>query len=452
MSKIIYAAAVLILSNLLCSVACVSSAEKEAMYSEILARAQVRRDAIRVAPSQDWNKKGRLRTFSVEQAQLIEDVTLAFGVSMTVSEKFKYFGRLMGELGIAEEPVRFSRFQELSGIVTRHERGQEMSRGDTSKIEPEVLEQLEAMLSENPMLTYTVAVEKLQKRGGRVKLPPRAYLENWLRYRRKVLGFLKLLQDPSDEKMSSNDAPVTNDLADDDFTCSFSVFSDDLEGGRDEGEGECCEEKEVSDEEKDRKRSSACGSSDAACPATKRLRLDEKEEMYSTLLANAHARRPFKEIGTKKCTKEHSELIADVVKTCGPMLAKEQYEVLRRLISDLGIFGMSRSSFNHHAVSLRKQLGCSLANRVRIGLDPDIANFIKSLVDKDYAVSATKAFAALQRKNLSASFGDVQRWIKSYKTQVQEKAKKLRDKPRDEETPPTKTSGSKCTPSSRRRG
>jgi hypothetical protein len=231
---------------------------------------------------------------------------------MKVSEKFEYFVKLMGELGVPENPVSLRRFRELSGIVTRHDRGQEMSSGDTSKIRPEVSEKLEAMLSENPILTYTDAVKALKKRGGLVKLPPRDYCENWLRYRRKVLGFLKLLQDPSDEKMSSNDAPVTNDLGDDDFSCLFSVFSDDPQGDMDEEEvideekdkerSACTasdaaeadkdgEEEEVSDEdgkevsdddEKHRKRSAACGSSDAACPAPKRFRLDKKEKMYST--------------------------------------------------------------------------------------------------------------------------------------------------------------------------
>ena len=94
-------------------------------------------------------------------------------------------------------------------------------------------------------------------------------------------------------------------------------------------------------------------------------------------------------------------------------------------------------------------MGCSLANRVRIGLDPEIVNLIKSLVDADYTVTATIAFAELQRMNLSASFGDVQRWIKSYKTQVQQKARKQQDTPSDEETPPPRTSGRKCTPSAR---
>lgn len=84
-SEMVFTAALYILAHLLHSVDCVSPSEREAMYGEVLARAQQRK-VVADASVGKLNKMGRPRMYSVEQAQLIKDVTLHFGDAISSAD------------------------------------------------------------------------------------------------------------------------------------------------------------------------------------------------------------------------------------------------------------------------------------------------------------------------------------------------------------------------------
>jgi hypothetical protein len=395
MTKMFLSTAVLILSHFLNSVDCVSGAEKEAMYSEILARAHQRK-ATSAAPVAGTGNKCNRRKYSAQQAQLIQDVTLIFGSAITVSEKFEYFKRLMTELGIAEDPVSINRFHDFTSLINRHMTGENPYVGERSKIGPEASEKLHKMLSENPKLTYIDAFQELRKmRVG--PLPPPTYVQNWIQNRRKESGFLKMLVEPF---------VYPSAVAIDGLPCSVSAFADDQEGEK------------VQDIVCGSKRK---GSADAIIlPARKWGRLVD-EEVYNNLLVKARSR---VQPGSSKdqYTIEHSELIADVVTTCEFLTVGEQYEVFRLLSEDLEILEMSRKLFYARARSARKRTGCSAKSRAL--LNPETAKVMKSIFETNPEISAAEAHEALQARGFDVpSLDDVRNWLKNHKSYLKRASK-----------------------------
>ena len=412
MSKILLAAAVFILSHFLLSVdCCVSSAVKEAMYLDILARAQQRRATVTPFP-QDLGEGGGRRKYSREQAQLINDVTLIFGNSMTVAEKFYQFKLLMTELGISEEPVSIQRFHEFSGIINREKSRQDKSsyRGKTSKIGAPVSEKLTHLLSEKTSLTCEEAFEALEK-SGVVPLPSMKDIQGWLSYRRKVSGFLKLLGEPGlDRKTAMDD---TN-LDDDDFSCLFSLLLNDNE----EGETHLQQEDGVFN---GKRKAGDDLSAETPLPVNKKV----CGEIYNTLLMNARARRGKNSSARDgyKFTSEHSSLVSDVVRSCESLNIGEQFEVFRELSADLNIFEMSKSIFYGRAKSVRESSGCSVARRSL--LDPQTVKLLKSLIQTNPKISDEEAYEALLcKEDNMPSFDIVRKWLKNQKSYLHRIAKK----------------------------
>ena len=411
MSKL-FLAAVFIHSHFLLSVdCCVSSAVKEAMYGEILARAQQRR-VTQTAPSQDLAEGGGRRKYSREQAQLINDVTLIFGNSMTVADKYNQFKLLMTELGINEEPVSIQRFHEFSGFINRDKSRPDKSsnRGKRPKIGTPVSEKLTHMLFEKPSLSSKEAFEALEK-SGVVPLPSLKDIQEWLNYRRKVGGFLKLLGEPGlDRKTAMDD---TN-LDDDDFSCLFSLLTDDNEAGETNLQQE--------DEEHNGKRKAGDDlSSETPLPVNKKV----CGEIYNTLLMNARARRGDNSSARDgfKFTSEHSSLVSDVVRSCESLNVGEQFEVFRELSADLNIFEMSKSIFYDRAKLVRESSGCSAASRSLLG--PETFKVLKSLIQTNPKISAEEAYEALLGKEDNMpSFDDVRKWLKNQKSYLHRIAKK----------------------------
>ena len=357
MSKIFLAAAVSILSHFLLSVDCVSSAEMETMHREIIARVEQRRATSAAAP-EDLEKIGRPRKLSAEQAQLINDVTLIFGDSMTVSQKFEHFKLLMTQLGIPGEPVSINRFHEISAIINRNQSpvGKCSNRGRTPKIGAPVSDKLTQMLSEKASLTCQEAFEALEKNAV-VPLPSMTDIQEWLKYRRKVSGFLKLLEQPCVDRSK------------------FLL----------EGEGV------------------------------------NESETCKMLVRNASIRRgrTFLKGSSGMYTSEHDALVMDVVKTFNREVSlTRQYEIFQKLTADLGMVEMSRGSFAERAGAARRYLGGDPVCKKRTpSVGVAASKFLESLFDENPKISETDAFNALQAQPLDGSsplpsLEKVRHWLK----------------------------------------
>lgn len=399
MRNISLAVAVLILSHFLHSGDCVPSTATQAMYEEILARAQQRKVASSAASVEERGDTWNRRKYSAQQAKLIQDVTLIFGHSISVSEKFEYFKRLMTDLGLEENPVSIGRFKHFAGLINRKMNGESLYRCERSKIAPEVIAKLHEMLSENPTLTYLEASEGL-KISGVVPLPTATYLQNWLQNRQKESGFLKMLEPPF---------LYPRTAAQDDFSCSFSVFTDE-----EEGEKDSLKKEDIKLNDRKRK------AEDESLPrAIKKVRWVD-EDLYNDLLTKARARRgqPSQPISaSNKHTIEHTELIADIVSTCEFLHVGEQYEVFCLLSENLGIPGMSKNKFYGRARSVRQKIGCSVLSRCV--LDPETTKVIKSIFDANPNISPNEAYSALQNKDGHVpSLRDIRRWLKSHKSHL----------------------------------
>ena len=387
MSKILLRAAVFILSHFLLPVDCVSGAEIEAMYSEILARVQRRRTNPAAIP-EDFRKGTCSRKYSQEQAQLIQDVTLIFGNSMTVLEKFERFKALMTELGVAEEPVSFERFQEFSRIINRHHSGQDKcttNRGKKSpKIATPVSEKLLQMLSEKASLSSEEALEALEQ-SGVDPLPSIKDIQHWLNYRKKVSGFLKLVAEPCVERTAARDASLdsveTSKLLHAEEECGSSEVSQ--SNILHEGADACAIEADSRHYE---------GGDDYSDKG------GEESETYKMLLRNASTRRErtFLKESSRKYTIEHDALVMDVVTTLNrDSTISRQFEIFKKLLRDLGMVEMSRGSFAERATAARKSLGGD-AGRGSRNVGKATLRFLNYLFDKDPKISAAEALKALE--------------------------------------------------------
>lgn len=402
MIKIFLSAAVVILSHSLHSVNCVPCAEKEAVYSEILARAQQRQEI--TAASVEVTKDARdRRKYTAQHAKLIQDITLIFGNSISGSQKFEYLQRLMTELGFPENSVSRTRFNEFTSWINRQITGECRNIGKRSKISQEVSDKLLQMLSEKSTLTLKEASEELQ-RSGLGPLPPQTYLQNWIQNRLKESRFLKMLADPLADSRAATE---------DDFSCSFSVFSDDQEREKDS-----LQEEEIKVWGGKRK-----APADAVIlPARKKQRCVD-EELYNNLLVKAQNRVGEPGSSKTKYTLEHSELIEDIVSTCDFLIVGEQFEVFRRLIEDLGIPQMPQSVFNARARAVRQRTGCTVISRSL--LDPETVKVMKSIFETNPKISTDEAYAALRGKDgPMPSVDDVRKWLNNRKSHFRQNAKK----------------------------
>ena len=396
MSKILLAAAFLIISHIVLTVdCCVSSAEKEAMYGEILARAQQRR-ATWAATPQDLGILRPPRKYSVEQTQLINDVTLIFGNSMPVSEKFEHFKLLMTQLGITEEPVSIQRFYEFSGFIKRHQSGQDKrsNRGKTSKIVPPASEKLAQMLSEKASLTCEEAFEALEK-SGVVPLPSMKDIQGWLSYRRKVSGFLNLLEEPCVDRKTA--------------TVETSAFLRDDESGSSKASQSNTLRVRVGQESRYH-----AGDNDKAPKY-------DFSETYKMLLRNAMLRRErtFLRESSKQFTYEHDAVVMDVVKTFNRDASiPRQYEIFKKLIEDLGMVAMAQSSFAERAGAARRFLGGDpFCKKKTPSVGVAASQFLDSLFDNNPKITGTEALKALEAQPLDGnsalpSCAKVRHWLK----------------------------------------
>ena len=309
-----------------------------AIYGEILTRAQQRKQVAPGAAVED--KKVNRRKFSAQQAQLLRDVTLSFRPSMPTAEKYEYFERLMSDLEMREEILSISRFKEFSGVVRRHFRPKErgwscFSNGKIPKVGVEVSAILSDIFQENASLTATQVFEVL-KRNGVVPLPSKTDLHYWLKYRRKELAFLSLLGGVNDSH--------------EDISPLLSVLST---------------ENLVSGE---------CPQSDAPpadLPPAKKTKFTRDSidpEKYNELLLRARQRNGEKQMSrfeNHKFSLEHRELLADVVKTCQEDLdVCKQYEVFRKLISDLQLGEISSTLFHYSANCLLREKKPAMGDRM----------------------------------------------------------------------------------------
>lgn len=386
MRKVLLSTAVLILSQFLHSVDCVSSADKEAMYSEILARAQQRKAVAAASVGRTGNPESR-RKYSAQQAQLIQDVTLIFGDAISVSERFEYFKRLMTELGVEEKPVSINRFHEFTSLINRQITGQSsLDISKRSKISQQVSDKLHEMLSENPTLTYIEALEALRNCGV-VPLPLPTYLQSWLQNRRRESGFLDMLGEPLVY------CPTRAVTVNENISCSSSVMTNDRE--------------------------KVCGGKRKAQDA---IFDGVDEEMYNNLLVNARNRVVQPGSSKKKYTIEHSELIGDIVTTCEFLTVGEQYELFRLLSEDLEILEMPRNLFHERARLRRKKNGCSVKSRAL--LNPETAKAMKSIFGTNPKVSADEAREALQARGGDVpSLDDLRNWLKNHKSYLKRVSK-----------------------------
>lgn len=123
-------------------------------------------------------------------------------------------------------------------------------------------------------------------------------------------------------------------------------------------------------------------------------------EAYDMLLFRANERKKHYNFRhSRKYTTEHNELVDDVVRTFnGLKSTSRQYEVLKGLISDLGIAEMTRGSFNQRACAIRKQIGVTQRATRRSTVGPEISAILKVLFENNPEISVKEICKGLVLK------------------------------------------------------
>jgi hypothetical protein len=262
---------------------------------------------------------------------------------MSSAEKYTFFERLMSDLEMTDEILSVSRFMEFSGMVRRHFRPEESGsichKRKSPKVGPEVSAILSNLFQENASLTVAQVFEVLE-REGIVPLPSKPYVLNWLHYRRREVELLSLLGGVNDSH--------------EDISSLLSLFLTD-----EPVSGECNQPENAGSRESD-------APPHAELPPVKKPKKFARDFMdsdsFNELLLRArrrkgdHGRKQRSRFDSQKFSAEHRELVKDVVETCQEdMDVSEQYEVFRRLVSDLELGEISSTLFHYSANSLLRK-------------------------------------------------------------------------------------------------